>query len=53
MDVVRQHKSAIIPHVSENYTAMAIPIIIKSMAEISPLHKAHVNITSEKHFYKM
>ena len=49
----------IIPYVSENgkenynYTAVAISIIIKSMAEISPLYKAYVNVTSGKHFYNM
>jgi hypothetical protein len=52
----RLHKATIIiPHVSENcnYTDVAIPIIIKSMAEISPLYKAYVNVTSGKHFYDM
>jgi len=48
----RMHKASIInPYVSENfnYTPVAIPIIIKSMADVSPLHKAYVNITSGEH----
>jgi hypothetical protein len=52
----RMHKAAIIIlYMSENcnYTAVAMPIIIKSMAKISPLHKAYVNVTSGKHFYNM
>jgi hypothetical protein len=34
----------------ENYTAVAIRIIIKYMAEISPLHEVYVNVTSGKTF---
>ena len=56
----RLRKAAIIiPYVSEkwkehcNYTAVAIPILIKSIAEISPLYKAYVNVTSGKHFYNI
>jgi len=58
--MLRLLKAAIfIPYVSENWkehynsTAVAIPIILKSMAEISPLYKAYVNVTTGKHFYNM
>jgi len=35
----------------ENYTSVAVWIIIKSMAKISPLHKVHAKAMSGKHFY--
>ena len=35
----------------ENYMSVAIWIIIKSMAKISPLHKVHAKVTTGKHFY--
>jgi len=37
----------------ENYTSVAIRIIIKSTAETSPLHKVHAKVISGKHFYNM
>jgi len=37
----------------ENYTAVAIHMIIKSMAEISPSHKVYTNVTPGKHFYSI
>jgi len=37
----------------ENYTAVALHMIIKCMAKILQLHKAYVNVKSEKHFYKI
>lgn len=49
----RLHKAVIIrPYVLENYnySAVAVPI---SMAEISPFHKAYVNVTSGRHFDNM
>ena len=38
---------------NENYTAVAVHMIIKCMAKILPLHKAYVNVKSGKHFYKI
>ena len=38
-------------NLERNYTSVAI--FMKSMAMISPLRKAYVNVTSRKHFYNM
>ena len=37
----------------ENYIAVAIHMTVKSSAEISPLHKVYVNVTSGKRFYNI
>jgi len=40
-------------YVSENDIAVAIRMITKSMTEVSPFRKVHVNATSGKHFYNV
>jgi len=34
------------------YTAAAMHVITKCVADCSPFYKVHVNVTSEKHFHK-
>jgi hypothetical protein len=37
----------------ENHTAVTTHLIIKSVAEISPLHHVYVNVTPGKHFHNV
>ena len=57
--MLQLHKPVIIKLAeSENvqiyiYTAVAIHMVIRFMAEISLLHKMYVNVTFGKHFYNI